>query len=505
MLVRILLIAVSASLLLTASGAVAEEWTQRAKLVSSETDFSDGFGISVAISGDTAIVGASWGEPGSAYLFGRDVGGVNNWGELIKLTASDTVERDQFGGDVAIWGDLVIVGAQNNNDRTGAAYLFERNHGGPNNWGEVMKFTASDGAPDHGFGASVAISGEIAIVGAWRDNDNAGAAYIYERHSGGANNWGKVATLIASDAATGDLFHAVALSGDTAIVGAKEKNARAGAAYVFGRNENGENTWEETVKLTASDAADGDRFGRSDAVGLWGDTAIVGSFGNDDVGQRSGSAYLFDRDEGGENTWGEVIKISASDAADRDEFGSDVAISGERAIVGARKNEDDVGAAYVFGRDQGGLNNWGEVIRLTASDTYFFGIAVDISGDVAIVGAASVNNDVGELFGAAYIFSTDGPPGSLGDLTGNGFVDFEDLTVLLANWNQDVAASQGNLVDPSTTPVNFEDLTVLAEWTGPGPAGWPEAALRAEAVPEPSSLGLAALGLAIIFLRRRRR
>ena len=96
--------------------------------------------------------------------------------------------------------------------------------------------------------------------------------------------------------------------------------------------------------------------------------------------------------------------------------------------------------------------------------------------------------------------------GLASDLTGNGFIDFEDLTVLLANWNQDVAAAGGNLVDPATTPVNFEDLTVLlADWTGPGPAGSPEAALSAEAVPEPSTLLLALIAAFGLSIRLRRR
>ncbi|MCH8046792.1 MAG: PEP-CTERM sorting domain-containing protein [Planctomycetes bacterium] len=95
------------------------------------------------------------------------------------------------------------------------------------------------------------------------------------------------------------------------------------------------------------------------------------------------------------------------------------------------------------------------------------------------------------------------------DLTGNGFVDFEDLTVLLANWNKDVTAADGNLVEPLTTVVNFDDLTVLlADWTGPGPAGSPQAALGDNAVPEPSTLLLAlmaTIGLSTGLGRRRRR
>ena len=134
---------------------------------------------------------------------------------------------------------------------------------------------------------------------------------------------------------------------------------------------------------------------------------------------------------------------------------------------------------------------------------------MSIDGNTIVVGSQfSDGLDDGGGFvsssGAAYVFAAASIPS---DLTNNGFVDFEDLTVLLANWNKDVGLDGGNLVEPLTTVVNFEDLTVLlAAWTGPGPAGSPEAALGAEAVPEPSTLLLALLAtLGLSFYRRRRR
>ena len=116
-------------------------------------------------------------------------------------------------------------------------------------------------------------------------------------------------------------------------------------------------------------------------------------------------------------------------------------------------------------------------------------------------------NSVDNVSDIAVFDFTSTLAGILSDLTGNGFVDFEDLTILLANWNQNVGASEGNLVDVANTPVNFEDLTVLlADWTGPGPGATPEAALSAQAMPEPSSLLLAVIatfGLSACWWRRR--
>ncbi len=390
------------------------------KLTASDGAASDYFGYSVSISGDTAIVGAYRDDnySGSAYIFSRDQGGANNWGQVKKLTASDGAADDRFGYSVSISGDTVIVGAWRDDDKgtnSGSAYIFYRDQGGANNWGEVKKLTASDGADYDDFGYSVSISGDRAIVGARLDDDKgdgSGSAYIFSRDQGGSDNWGEVKKLTASDGAASDDFgYSVSISGDTAIVGARyddDKVDDSGSAYMFSRDQGGANNWGEVKKLLASDGVAWDCFGWS--VSISGDTVIVGAPYDDDSGTNSGSAYIFYRDQGGANNWGQVKKLTASDGAASDEFGWSVSISGDVAIVGARWDDDngiDSGSAYIFYRDQGGANNWGEVKKLTASDgaaADYFGWSVSISGDMAIVGAWG-DDDNGSDSGSAYIFS----------------------------------------------------------------------------------------------------
>jgi virulence-associated protein VapD len=159
--------------------------------------------------------------------------------EIKKLTASDGVELDFFGRSVATNGNMAIVGAPQDdigsNSNQGSVYIFERNQGEPNNWGEVKKLTASDGAALDGFGESVAIHGDMAIVGATGDaiGDNPqGSAYIFERNQGGQNNWGEVKKLTASDDVS-SLGGSVAIHGDTAIVAALGFEFFRGSVYVF--------------------------------------------------------------------------------------------------------------------------------------------------------------------------------------------------------------------------------------------------------------------------------
>ncbi len=140
----------------------------------------------------------------------------------------------------------------------------------------------------------------------------------------------------------------------------------------------------------ASDGAEGDFFGQR--VAISSDTVVIGAAGDDDLGFQSGSAYVFERDHGGTENWGQVTKLLASDGEEGDFFGS-VAISGNTMVVGANLDNDngfDSGSAYIFDRDQEGINNWGQVTKLLASDGAvedFFGFEVAISGDTVIIGA----------------------------------------------------------------------------------------------------------------------
>ncbi len=391
------------------------------KLLASDAGSSDAFGTSVAISGDTAIVGSvfsgvSLSETGAAYVFGRNHGGANNWGEVTRITASDAAPNANFGVSVAISGDTALVGAWNPGGMlAGAAYVFQRDHGGTDNWGEVKKLTASDATFGVLYGHSLAISDDTAVVGTFDDPDGTGAAFVYGRDEGGTDKWGEVKKLTASDAEAGDIFVFVGVSGDTIVVGAPREDTQAsdaGAAYVFGRDEGGPDNWGELTKLTASDAAADTFFGTSVAVS--GEAVVAGA--QDLEGMNEGAAYVFERNAGGQDNWGEVAKLTASDGEAGDLFGEAVAASSATVVVGARwvdvevdEEEDvvNVGAAYVFRRDEGGTGNWGEVGKLTASDAEAndeFGRSVGVTSSGAAVFGAWGDDDGGATAGAAYLF-----------------------------------------------------------------------------------------------------
>jgi hypothetical protein len=294
-------------------------WVEETKLTASDGREWDQFGTSVALSGDAAVVGGLY--SGAAYVFRYDGA---SWVEEAKLTASDGTSSVGFGGSVALWGDTAVVGAAHDDDKgsySGAAYVFRYDG---TSWVEEAKLTASDGASGDAFGHSVALWGDMAVVGASQDDDNgssSGSVYVFQYDG---TSWVEEAKLTASDGAFGDLFGArVAVSGDAAVVG----GASSGSAYAFRRDGT---SWVEEAKLTASDGASGDGFGMSVAVS--GDTAVVGAPYDKNNGVSSGSAYGFRYDG---TSWVEEAKLSASDGASGDVFGHSVAVSGGTAVVGS--------------------------------------------------------------------------------------------------------------------------------------------------------------------------
>src|SRR6266498_3365366 len=209
------------------------------------------------------------------------------------------------------------------------------------------------------------------------------------------------AKLTAGDAASGDQFGAaVGISGETAVVGAPVGDTaagpNAGSAYVFVRSGT---SWSQQAMLTASDAAVFDLFGRALAVS--GDTAVIGAPSDDtDAGPNAGSAYVFVRSG---TSWSQQAKLTASDAAASDTFGDAVGISGDTAVVGAQFGDTIAGSAYVFVRSG---TSWSQQAKLTASDAAafaFFGAAVAISGDTVVVGALADDTDAGSNAGSAYV------------------------------------------------------------------------------------------------------
>jgi len=329
--------------------------------------------------------------------------------QQAQLTAGDGGGGDNFGWSVAVSGDTAVVGAYFDdvgaNDRQGSAYVFTRSG---TTWSQQQKLAAADGAANDEFGWSVAIAGNTVVVGALESdvgaNFSQGAAYVFVR-SGTA--WSQQQKLTAADGAASDLFGwSVALSGDTAVVSAEYDtvgaNAYQGSAYVFVRSGT---TWSQQQKLTAADGAANDYFGCS--VALSGGTAVVGAH-NDDVGANTdqGSAYVFTRSG---TTWNQQAHLTAADGAANDWFGNSVAISGETAVVGAPKDvvgaNTDQGSAYVFARSG---TTWSQQQKLTAGDGAAwssFGHSVAISGDTALVGA--FYDDVGANTdqGSAYVFA----------------------------------------------------------------------------------------------------
>lgn len=322
--------------------------------------------------------------------------------EQEKLLPSDGAGSDLFGYSVCIDGDYAIVGSYQDDDKganSGSAYIFFRSESG---WIQQAKLTASDGYDSDYFGRSVSINGEYAIVGAYQDDDMgsaSGSAYVFVRSG---STWSQQAKLTASDGYASDYFgFSVSISGDTAVIGAygeDDMGSSAGAAYVFVRSGS---TWSQQAKLTASDGYGSDYFGYS--VSIDGDSAIVGAYLDDDMGSSSGSAYVFVRSG---SAWSQQAKLVPADGYGSDYFGMSVSISGDATVIGAYGDDDfgsSAGSAYVFGRSG---SSWSQLAKLTASDAFgadYFGQSVSIDGEGILIGAYG-NDETAVDAGAAYVF-----------------------------------------------------------------------------------------------------
>lgn len=398
--------------------------TTEFKLVPADNAAFDEFGRAVAISGDAAVISALGDDhagllSGSAYIYRLD---GTSWTEEQKLTASDATALQLFGYAVGISGDAAVVAARDNTAAPGSAYVF-RDDGV--SWTQEQKLTASDGVDGDQFGSSAAISSDVVVVGARWDDDNgsnSGSAYVY-RFDGAS--WTEEQKLTPTDGAADDEFgYSVAISGDVVVVGAlrdDDDGADSGSVYVF--SYDGAN-WMEEQKLTAADAAADDQFGV--AVGVSGDAAVVGAHFDDDNGGLSGSAYVF---RFGGTSWAEEQKLLASDGAGSDTFGSSVGISGDSIVVGAPLDGDagnGSGSAYFF--RFASFLGWTEEEKLTASDAAAgdtFGFSVATSGGSALSGARQ-DEDNGTRSGSAYAIAVIDCSDGL-DNDGDGLIDFDLL------------------------------------------------------------------------------
>lgn len=267
-------------------------WDCGVKLHAPDGQAGDGFGQSVGISGEYLIVGASTEDglgtdAGAAYIFHRT--GTNSWDGGMKVTASDGQSYDAFGVSVAIDGDYAVIGADGEDDaatNAGAAYVFHRT--GIASWDSGTKIALPDPRSSAHFGTSVSISGAYALVGASYGN-GPGAAYLFYRAD---TAWDTGTEILAPDGQAGDHFGwSVAIDADWAVVSAlfaADAGRAVGAIYVYRRT--GTTTWDAGTKVVAPDRQPDDQLGQS--VGICGSHAIAVARGQDEGGYNVGAAYV---------------------------------------------------------------------------------------------------------------------------------------------------------------------------------------------------------------------
>ncbi len=444
-------------------------WTEEQMITPSDADEQDRFGHVVAISGDVAVVGSPMNDDacpgnifcdsGSAYVFRFENG---SWTEQQTLIAFDDAERDFYGRSVSVSGDVIVIGAPWQDEvcggspgcNAGAVYVYRFTG---KSWELDQKLMASDADWIDEFGLAVSVSGNTILVGAHGDNDdgfNSGSAYIFQYDG---ESWVETKKLTASDAQEGDEFGlGVSISGSVAIIGAglddtacpEDILCNSGSAYVFRFNGK---QWVEEQKLEAPDMALGDQFGRS--VSIDGDAAVVGSRWNDDLcpedpNCNSGAAYLFRFGSPEAIGWSLQQKLTQSDAAPVDLYGSAVTVNGTSVIVGSEADDDDgtgSGSAYFYALDGP------DVDRDGVADT------CDNCPDVFNPQQEDSDEDgIGD--------ACDGPAG---DLDGDGVVGILDLLILLATWGPcDPPCPPACLADiDANCTVNVLDLLILlANW-----------------------------------------
>ncbi len=359
---------------------------QQAELAAGDGATGDAFGSAVAISGGTALVGAPNrnGGAGVAYVFVRS--GMT-WAQEAELADPGATTHDQFGCSVALSGDLALIGAygtkEGSHASAGAAYLFARSG---TSWSQIAELTASDAADDDEFGNAVALTESTALIGArnksFGDNYYTGAAYFF---SDSAGSWSQEAEVADPNPGyTDDFGAAVALGGDTALIGAPGTSVNgqywSGAAYIYAQSGD---SWTEQAALSATDGLAGNDFGTT--VALDGNTALIGAVA---ALNWTGTAYLF---SGSGSIWTQQAELSDPNAITNDNYGVAVALEADIALVGACLktvgSQSADGCGCVFTPSSGA---WSQQTQISAPDAAAndnLGVAVALSGDTALLGA----------------------------------------------------------------------------------------------------------------------
>jgi len=339
----------------------------------------DRFGTAVDVSGMTAVVGAprdddGGSSSGSAYIFEYD---GSRWIQTAKLTASDAAITDLFGTSVAISGDVVVIGApfsSRSKSSAGAVYLFEKPITGWTDMTETGTLNASDEKPGDGFGTAVAIDGDFVVVGASQEfSGGTGKTYVYEKPIDGWQTITESAILTVSSANAGDrIGSAVAISGDVVAVGAPGSDAfgkDAGVILAYQRPIGGWASANETAALWASDGGVDDALGFS--VATSGPTIAAGAPFHDGAASNAGATYVFRATQNGWKNSAEEAKLLTSSFAPIDEFGNTIAMETDMIVVGAHKSDlagSNAGALFVYRKPNLGWTEMFESDFVIASD-----------------------------------------------------------------------------------------------------------------------------------------
>jgi hypothetical protein len=415
------LASIAASLVLTSLGSGMHE----VKLVAADADPGDQLGLGVDLDGDIAVVGAYaddvfGADSGSAYVYVRS-GTV--WTEQAKLVPSDGALEDNFGLRVAVSGETALIGAPHDDDAgldTGSAYAFVR---GGTTWSEQQKLTAPDATAGDQFGRWVSLDGDTALLCAYLDDNggqtDAGSAYVFVRSG---TTWSAQQKLFPPVPQTSAWFsRSVALDGDTAVIGASREDtvngANTGAVYVFVRSGT---TWTRQASLLAPDGGVGDQFGESTFVD--GDTLIVGAHKDDVNGVfNAGSAYVFVRSG---TTWSFQSKLTAPTQGDTDLYGRSVSVCGDDAVVGSIFRDSgaltDPGAAFLYHRTGTSWNLVHEYVASDAGSGDFLGYTVRVDGCTYLFGSYLNDHAGGADAGCAYVFELDPSPYCTAGLSASG-------------------------------------------------------------------------------------
>ncbi len=401
---------------------------------------TDNYGESMAIDGDTLVVGAPWtvvngaDQQGVAYIFTRTTDDPTAFTLLKSITGSDSTKSHAFGWSVDIHGDTLVIGTGNNGNINfpGAAYVFQRNQGGENNWGEVKKLVRGDDKPLTWFGRTLAIQGDTIAVGAPL---GLGQVLIYQRDQNGANQWGKTQTLdggipITTTPRSASFGHVIAFDGDRLVISAPKIGLKTddvppgsptpprnfeGATLIY-RQENGQ--WLREARLFSSDL-DLDHLdpvsvfgGTIASLALNGDLLFVSTPLGTTNGVMAGKVFVYQRGAGtlspfgqpGE--WGEIAQLSPSDGVANDHFGRALYAADDGIFVSSEKQ--GVGKVYFFRNPAGQASvnaaapqaalQWREVYSFSTSlngSSTEFGLPLTGSANTVVIGDQAANSNRG--------------------------------------------------------------------------------------------------------------